>query len=174
MKLSKKNKNILLESGGTNVVLSKDVVEEANINILLGFVEKKKLEGAKNFVINDEGEYELFGIGIKTIKTSDGLIHLLFSEDIKVCIAGGLKEKLEGHVLEEIGTVDILIIKDCEDNISRLISSLSPKVLIPTEYNNDFELALKGVKHSVEEEKIFSVKQKKLNEKNEILIIDLK
>ena len=160
MKLSKKNKNILLETDGKVVALSKGLVEGADVSVLLGFAEKKKLQEAKNFVINDEGEYELFGIGIKTIKTNEGLIHLLFSEGIKVCATCGITEKIQGHLLEEIGTVDMLIVGDCENTVSRLISSLSPKVLIPTEYDDSFKASLKKVKHKVEEEKPFLLNRK--------------
>lgn len=117
-------------------------------------------------LINGPGEYEKNGIYIKGILSyhdkqqgkERGLntIYILKAEDIKICHLGDFgQDKFEGHQLDDIGDVDILMIPvggkytiDYKEAVE-LIGLIEPKIIIPMHYK------VKGLDVDIESEDKF-------------------
>lgn len=101
-------------------------------------------------VIDGPGQYEVRGYNITGIGTalndSEGssrinTIYVIRSEGLSVCHLGSLNTRLASRQLESLGSVDVLIVPASEKGtleakeISRMVSVLSPGIVIPVHYN---------------------------------------
>ena len=94
-----------------------------------------KTEEKGPVVIDGPGEYEIKGIYIKGIKSSNlNTIYRMKFEDIIICHLGGFLEKnLRPETKEAIGALDILFAPAGSGEIA---SQLEPKIAIPMYYKN--------------------------------------
>ena len=102
-----------------------------------------KTEGAKPFVANGQGEYEISGIYIKGVGSNgrDNTVYVLTLEDISICHLGALSKEMDPSLKEAVGEVDILFIPigggellDPQKAAGAAIH-LEAKVVIPMNYN---------------------------------------
>ena len=102
-----------------------------------------KTEGAKPFVAEGQGEYEVSGIYIKGIGSNgrDNTVYTLALEDIFICHLGALSKEMDPSLKEAVGEVDILFIPigggellDPQKAAGAAIH-LEAKVVIPMNYN---------------------------------------
>lgn len=101
-------------------------------------------------IISDPGEYEvsevsIFGVAARSHMDEAGkksaTIYKLLLDDTRVCVLGHVYPDLSEDQLEEIGTVDILIVPVggngyTTDGVGALslIKKIEPKIVIPTHY----------------------------------------
>ena len=102
-----------------------------------------KTEGAKPFVAEGQGEYEVSGIYIKGIGSNgrNNTVYTLALEDISICHLGALSKEMDPSLKEAVGEVDILFIPigggellDPQKAAGAAIH-LEAKVVIPMNYN---------------------------------------
>ncbi len=123
------------------------------------------------FEINSPGEFEVSDISIQGIaarahideeKTNNATMYRVIIGDVRVGIVGHIHPDLTEAQLEELGTIDILVVPVggsgyTLDGIGahKVIRKIEPKVIIPTHYNDaklkyevpqsDLDEALKAV-----------------------------
>lgn len=89
---------------------------------------KFKDDGGEGFVITDSGEYEIKGIFIYGIKTSQGqTIFLINWEGIKIGYLGEIKSPLQVKEIESLGDLDVLLLP-----VGNKKAVLSPKEAVET------------------------------------------
>ena len=103
-------------------------------------------------VLNGPGQYEvrgynIAGIGAALNDAEDSrrinTMYVIRSEGLAVCHLGSLNAKLTSRQLESLGSVDVLIVPADgrgalgARDISRLVSVLSPGIVIPVHYDSD-------------------------------------
>ena len=102
-----------------------------------------KTEGAKPFIVNSNGEYEVSGIYIKGIGSNgrNNTVYTLALEDISICHLGALSKEMDPSLKEAVGEVDILFIPigggellDPQKAAGAAIH-LEAKIVIPMNYN---------------------------------------
>jgi len=102
-----------------------------------------KTEGAKPFVANGNGEYEISGIYIKGVGSNgrNNTVYTLTLEDISICHLGALSKEMDPSLKEAVGEVDILFIPigggellDPQKAAGAAIH-LEAKIVIPMNYN---------------------------------------
>ena len=102
-----------------------------------------KTEGAKPFVAEGQGEYEVSGIYIKGVGSNgrDNTVYSLVLEDISICHLGALSKEMDPSLKEAVGEVDILFIPigggeflDPQKAAGAAIH-LEAKIVIPMNYN---------------------------------------
>ena len=102
-----------------------------------------KTEGAKPFVAEGQGEYEVSGIYIKGIGSNgrNNTVYSLVLEDISICHLGALSKEMDPSLKEAVGEVDILFIPigggellDPQKAAGAAIH-LEAKIVIPMNYN---------------------------------------
>ena len=102
-----------------------------------------KTEGAKPFVAEGQGEYEVSGIYIKGIGSNgrDNTVYTLALEDISICHLGALSKEMDPSLKEAVGEADILFIPigggellDPQKAAGAAIH-LEAKIVIPMNYN---------------------------------------
>lgn len=111
-----------------------------------------------NFVIDTPGEYEIRDISVKGIGAQlhvdesgkKGSIYQIMIDGIRICVVGNISDNLSEGQLEELGTVDVLIVPTGGSGFTldpvgakKIIKSISPKVFIPVHY------ADKSIKYEV-------------------------
>lgn len=126
-------------------------------------------ENAK-IVIGGPGEYEVSDVSIKGVAArahtdESGLkatMYKIIAEDIRVAVVGHIFPDLNEEQLEELGTVDILLVPVGGNGFTldptgaaQVIKKIEPKIVIPTYYADakldypvpaqDLESALKGI-----------------------------
>ncbi len=109
-----------------------------------------KSVGGDPKVLNGPGQYEVRGYNVTGIGTAlndsedsrrINTIYVIRSEGLSVCHLGNLNARLASRQLESLGSVDVLIVPASESGtleakeISRLVSVLSPGIVIPVHYN---------------------------------------
>lgn len=120
---------------------------KANI-VLSSRDDSSKIEGVDK-VIDWPGEYEVKGVPITAISASNTLIFYFHVDGVKFCHLGDLDSVPSSEVFQEIGDIDVLMIKIGEGSsidskkAMEIIENIEPKVLIPM--GADFEAALKGI-----------------------------
>ncbi|MBU1256326.1 MBL fold metallo-hydrolase [Patescibacteria group bacterium] len=98
-----------------------------------GFVEE-------TFVISEEGEYEIGGVGVVVIKEGEkNLIMVIRQNGITTCHLGNLSHDLSEKQIEEIGPVDVLLLP-VGGKLGELISNISPSIVVPM-WHKEKELA---------------------------------
>jgi len=102
-----------------------------------------KTEGAKPFVAEGQGEYEVSGIYIKGIGSNgrNNTVYSLVLEDISICHLGALSKEMDPSLKEAVGEADILFIPigggellDPQKAAGAAIH-LEAKVVIPMNYD---------------------------------------
>ncbi len=103
-------------------------------------------------LIHGPGQYEAQGFNITGIGTALGdpdggrsinTVYVIRAEGLSVCHLGALGSKLSGRQLDSLGAVDALITPLgggrmlAPQDIAQLIGVLSPRILIPVEYDPD-------------------------------------
>ncbi len=109
-----------------------------------------KSVGGDPRVLNGPGQYEVRGYNITGIGAAlndaevsrrINTIYVIRSEGLTVCHVGSLNAKLTSRQMESLGSVDALIVPagggPGPKEISRLVSVLSPGVVIPVHYGVD-------------------------------------
>ena len=102
-----------------------------------------KTEGAKPFVAEGQGEYEVSGIYIKGVGSNgrNNTVYTLALEDISICHLGALSKEMDPSLKEAVGEADILFIPigggellDPQKAAGAAIH-LEAKVVIPMNYD---------------------------------------
>ena len=102
-----------------------------------------KTEGAKPFVAEGQGEYEVSGIYIKGVGSNgrNNTVYTLALEDISICHLGALSKEMDPSLKEAVGEADILFIPigggellDPQKAAGAAIH-LEAKIVIPMNYN---------------------------------------
>lgn len=128
-------------------------------DIVLFTSEAHPSPGDVHFVIDGPGEYEVSDVSISGIaarahmdedKTSNATMYRLIMNDVRIAVVGHIYPELSDDQLEELGTIDILIIPIgghgyTLDGVGaqKIIKKIEPKLVIPTHY------ADKGLKYEV-------------------------
>ncbi len=192
---TQKDKNSLVEIV-TNPFSKETGLKPAKLKAdILLLTNKSFLDSSDNitgdfFEISIPGEYEVKDVFVHALANKNqDLIHIIESEDIRICFLGELKEKeLTAEELETIGAVDILMIPVGgtstinSKEASQIVAQVEPKIVIPMSYQipglkekkekiNDF-LKTMGVdlKESLAK---FSIKKKDISTEQGVKIIVL-
>lgn len=111
-----------------------------------------------SFVIDTPGEYEIRDISIKGVEAQlhidesgkNGSIYQVTMDGIRICVVGNISDNLSESQLEELGTVDILIVPVGGSGFTldpvgakKITKLIGPKVFIPVHY------ADKSIKYAV-------------------------
>lgn len=105
------------------------------------------------FIIDTPGEFEVRGVMIYGIPTSDGIVYQLSIENMLVLHTGALKNLPDEKTLERLSSVDVLIVPvgghetlDAK-KAATLVTELEPRAVIPIAFrsgNNDPQQAPVG------------------------------
>jgi len=155
-------------------------------------LKENKISPTKSFLISGPGEYEIKEIFIEGIPSlqKKNTIYTIFSENLKVCHLGSLKQsELNENQLERIGEIDILMVPiGGNSTLSpretiKIIQQLEPKIVIPMDYHlsklktrlSPFQEFLKilGLKEIKPKDKL-NIKKKDLFEEKEREVVILK
>lgn len=156
---------------------------------------KTGFETDEQFVISSFGEYERKGVFIQGIeslqpdKKSKNIIYVIEAEDVRIAHLGYFGEgDISEEQLEEMGTVDILIIPvDGDKTISyaeaaKIVARVEPSIVIPMCYDSKKKengltpfLKAMGAKDVMPQDKL-SIQKKNISagEKAEIIILEEK
>jgi len=109
--------------------------EKADILLLAKKDNKVKTTKGESFIIDGSGEYEVKGVFIQGIPSSNNTIYVLEAEEMRFCHCGDLGQKeLTDEQLERIGQIDILMIS-ATDEAPKIIGQIDPKIVIPMDYD---------------------------------------
>jgi L-ascorbate metabolism protein UlaG (beta-lactamase superfamily) len=115
--------------------------------------------------VQGPGEYEVADILIAGVATAaeamtgpTNTAYVLRFDDLAVCHLGGLRSKLDAKQIEEIGSVDVLLVPVGGNGFvapaaaAEVVHQLEPRVVIPMEYRVDGQGSdLEPVDHFVRE-----------------------
>jgi len=138
-----------------------DPLKEEKADILLLAKEDNKVKTTKgeSFIVNGPGEYEVKGVFIQGIPSSQNTIYVFEAEELRFCHLGDLGQKeLTDEQLEKIDSVDVLMIS-VVDEAPKIIGQIEPKIVIPMEYDNVAKFLKTMGKASVVPQDKFIVKQ---------------
>jgi len=127
------------------VTISHDHEDHNEKNLVTGPVKRET-----TFVIDKEGEYEIGGIEINSMKTyhdkvegvekGKNLIMVIRIDGMTICHLGDLGHKLTESQIERLGDVDVLLIPvggvytiDSQEAVG-LISEIQPSIVVPMHY----------------------------------------
>lgn len=128
-------------------------------------------------VVDQPGEYEVSDVSVQGIAarahidepgTKHANMFKITAEDVKVAVVGHVYPDLNANQLEDLGTIDVLIIPVGGNGYTldpigalKLIKAIEPKIVIPTHYDEKginypvpqqpLEEALKGLSMDVKE-----------------------
>lgn len=188
--VSKDKDNVL------TIVDPKEGKKSAKADIILETHSKENgFETDEQFVISSCGEYERKGVFIQGIrsfqldKKDKNIIYVIEVEDVRVAHLGYLGEgELSEEQLEEMGTVDILIVPvDGDKTINyaeaaKIVAKIEPAIVIPMCYDSKKKdkglmpfLKAMGEKEIEPQDKL-SIQKKNISteEKAEIVILEEK
>lgn len=140
-----------------------------------------KMSGAKPFVADGRGEYEISGLYIKGIGSNgQNTVYTLTLEDISICHLGALSKEMDPSLKEAVGEVDILFIPigggellDPQKAAGAAIH-LEAKVVIPMNYNeNQLKQFIKelGAGKTEAMEKLTIKKKDLVEKKGEVVVL---
>lgn len=110
--------------------------EKADILLLANKDNKIKTTKGESFIIDGPGEYEVKGVFIQGIPSSQNTIYVFEAEDVRFCHLGDLGQKqLTDEQLEKIDGVDVLMISAGEE-AQKIIGQIEPKIVIPMDYDD--------------------------------------
>lgn len=90
------------------------------------------------FVVNEEGEYELGGIGIIMDRVNGGTIVYFFIDAVKIAYIDGTALELSERQLEKLNESDVMLVSV---NIEKgLLGKLDPYILVPYGQSNSAEV----------------------------------
>lgn len=105
---------------------------------------------SETFVIEAEGEYEVSGAEVSTIKTwhdknngadrGKNLVTVIRDEGFVICHLGDLGQKMTEAMIEKIGSVDVLIIPVggeytiTLEEVNETIKAFAPSLVVPMHY----------------------------------------
>jgi len=139
--------------GQSDIVLSShDHFDHNNVTALKG----------EPRILDIPGEYSVKGVNIVGLQTKHGAdkdvlntVFILETEDIKICHLGDVGEELNEKQLEEINSIDILMIPvggnftiDAK-KAKEIVKKIEPKIVIPMHYK------MKGTTIKIDDEKKF-------------------
>ncbi len=102
-------------------------------------------EGAKSFLVEHAGEYEVQGIFVKGIHApkKDGSLHTLYRvnvEGMTVALLGAIDRPLVDAELDALGDVDVLIVPVGGGDVlsateaSEAVAQIEPRIVIPSHF----------------------------------------
>lgn len=154
-------------------------------------------------IINGPGEYEVSGVSIigyetfhddeKGIKRGKNTVYLIEMDELRIVHLGDLGHKFSESVLEELGSVDILMIPvggfyTIDSSVAaEIVRSIEPSFTIPMHYKEPgmkedlasklapVDTFLKEVALPVERVGKFSIKKGEINEEEQkVVVMDVK
>lgn len=118
-------------------------VKSKDISIILD----EKGVAVDDYLFNNPGEFERRGIFIEgVVPNGDGTVFLIHVEDISLCFTGKLSHLLSSDAVKSFGDVDILFVPMgldgtiSEEEAEKTISTVDPKVVVPTYFDFDSDL----------------------------------
>lgn len=121
---------------------------------------------AAQLVIDGPGEYEVSGVSVQGVAarahmdeegTHNATMYKIEAEDIRVAVVGHVFPDLSADELEEIGTVDVLVVPVGGGGYTldptgalEVVKAIEPKIVIPTHYSEK-GLSYKVPQQSLEE-----------------------
>jgi L-ascorbate metabolism protein UlaG (beta-lactamase superfamily) len=146
--ISTKQARVVVDDRFTTDKHAKPVAKPGDIMVFTGAHDSDQ-KGAK-IVIDQPGEYEVSGISIDGIAARAHLdevdqqsvtVYKILADDVRILIIGHVYPELTDEQLEEIGTVDLMVVPVggngyTLDGIGALeiIKKVEPKLIIPTHY----------------------------------------
>lgn len=148
LSLSTKQVTLVIDDNLAELGL-KSVIKPDNIAI---FTHPPEKIPAAKLMLSDPGEYEvsevsIFGIAARShmdeADKQSATIYKIVVDDLRVAITGHIHPDLTEDHLEEIGTVDILVIPVGGNGYTldsvgamQVIKKIEPKIVIPTHYDD--------------------------------------
>lgn len=160
------------------------------------------IEGVKDFkkIIDGPGEYEILGVSVIGIQTfhddkkgrlrGKNILYIFEIEGMRIAHLGDLGHKLSEEALEEMGSVDILMIPVggvytlTSMQASEVAREIDPSIIIPMHYRLDgmnkeifeklspVEDFLKELGLSVERLDKLSIKRQNLGEEKKVVVLE--
>jgi L-ascorbate metabolism protein UlaG (beta-lactamase superfamily) len=101
-------------------------------------------------VVDSPGEYEAAGVSVRGVaarahmdeeKQFNATMYKIDIEDIRVAVVGHIHPDISGDELEELGTVDVLVVPVGGGGYTldpvgalKVIKAIEPKIIVPTHY----------------------------------------
>ena len=101
--------------------------KEVTVAVTNGAESKVTVE---DFVIWNAGEYETKGVRVYGYPFKKETIYLIQIDDVNIAYLNGLTESLPKELNDELGTVNILMIKASE-NAEDIVSDVEPGIVLP-------------------------------------------
>jgi L-ascorbate metabolism protein UlaG (beta-lactamase superfamily) len=146
------------------------------------------IEGASEpFTISGPGEYEVSGVRVFGIKSEKTILYLLEMDDLSLVHLGDLGRKLEHNEVEELNSVDVLMIPvggvDTinAETAAEVVAQLEPYIVLPMHYRESeetkkFDPVEKFLEQMGEEnvrrEKKLKVTKSSLPEDTEVVVLE--
>jgi L-ascorbate metabolism protein UlaG (beta-lactamase superfamily) len=156
VRLTTKKANIIIDDNLAELGL-KPVTKTGDIALFTG--NHREPNSEVKLVIDQPGEYEVSDTSIQAIaarahidepNTHAATLFKVTDEDVRVAVLGHIYPELSDHQLEDLGTIDVLVIPVGGNGYTidpigalTLIKKIEPKIIIPTHYDD------KGVKYPV-------------------------
>ena len=126
------------------------VTKPGDVRVFTGAMPEDKREGS--FVIAQPGEYEIGDVSVTGVAaqahvdqagSKNATMYRIVSDDIRLAVVGHIDPKLTEAQLEELGTIDILVVPVGGHGFTldavgalQVIKAIEPKIIIPTYYDN--------------------------------------
>jgi len=88
----------------------------------------------ESFAISEPGEYEIEGISVFGYAANEQTIFVIQAEALRVLYLGNLKAKLEEKLIEELDTIDAVIVKIDQlgvKEVGDLLGQIEPGYILP-------------------------------------------
>lgn len=105
---------------------------------ILTFGKYGKESKATGFRIDGPGEYEIKEVSVIGVANGDKTIYVIEVEGLRVCYVGGVSQKLVQDQLEEMGSIDILLLPvggegEADPKLAvEVLRQVDPWIAIPT------------------------------------------
>ena len=89
------------------------------------------------FIVETPGEFELHGVLVHSIPTTDGLLFQITTEEMTILHAGALKKMPGDKTLEQLSSVDVLLVPVGGHDVlnakdaATLVTELEPRAVVP-------------------------------------------
>lgn len=194
-KISSKEATILTDPGVKGGKISK-AKGSADIVIFSqeDFIQQEDLAGNDGFILQNPGEFEIKEVLVDAYYDDSqenkgakekNIVAVFNAEGIRVAFLGKLRGNLNKEVIENLGTVDILLLPiEGENTIDvkealTVIKDIDPRMVIPYELNDNGKISDKNVKDladnlGIDKPKVedkLSIKSKELSPDNMELVL---
>lgn len=135
-KIKTKTMTVVIEPGEGMKKQTADIVclaDGGDVKNISGPVKRDEV-----FVIERAGEYEIGGVEIRTIPVGNGLITIVYAEEVTLVHLDGANGELTDKQIEELSMVEVLMMP--VDAKKELVKKLAPLVLIPMKYESADEV----------------------------------